>query len=62
MMKDMETDTAIRPLTAIKIDPDTCRRACLYLEDMKQQLRRNANVRLACEMMALRLITASAAA
>lgn len=43
------------------IDPDTCRRACLYLEDMKQQLRRNANVRLACEMMALRLITASAA-
>lgn len=44
------------------IDPETCRRACLYLEDMKQQLRRNANVRLACEMMALRLITASAAA
>ena len=47
---------------APSIDPDTCRRACLYLEDMKQQLRRNANVRLACEMMALRLITASAAA
>lgn len=43
------------------INPDNCRRACLYLEDMKQQLRRNANVRLACEMMALRLITASAA-
>jgi len=44
------------------VAPDTCRKACLYLEDMKQQLRRNANVRLACEMLALRLITASAAA
>lgn len=42
------------------VNPETCRKACLYLEDMKQQLRRNANVRLACEMMALRLITASA--
>ena len=44
------------------VNAETCRKACLYLDDMKQQLRRNANVRLACEMMALRLITASAAA
>ena len=41
---------------------EKCRRACLYLEDMKRQLRQNVNLRLAAEIVALRLITASAKA
>jgi len=37
---------------------EKCRRVCVYLEDMKAQLRQNANLRLATEIMALRLISA----
>jgi len=37
---------------------ERCRRVCAYLEDMKAQLRQNANLRLATEIMALRLISA----
>jgi DNA polymerase III subunit delta' len=37
---------------------EKCRRVCLYLEDMKAQLRQNANLRLAAEIMALRLLSA----
>jgi DNA polymerase-3 subunit delta' len=38
---------------------EKCRRVCAYLEDMKVQLRQNANLRLATEIMALRLISAA---
>ncbi|MCE5239597.1 DNA polymerase III subunit [bacterium] len=38
---------------------EKCRRVCAYLEDMKAQLRQNANLRLATEIMALRLISAT---
>lgn len=38
---------------------NTCRRVCLYLEDMKPQLRQNVNLRLAAEIMALRLISSN---
>jgi DNA polymerase-3 subunit delta' len=41
---------------------DKCCMACAYLEDMKRQLRQNVNLRLAAEIMALRLITATRAA
>lgn len=41
---------------------DKCCVACAYLEDMKRQLRQNVNLRLAAEIMALRLITATRAA
>lgn len=38
---------------------EKCRRVCAYLEDMKSQLRGNANLRLASEIMALRLLSAA---
>ncbi len=38
---------------------EKCRRVCAYLEDMKAQLRQNANLRPATEIMALRLISAT---
>jgi len=38
---------------------EMCRRVCIYLEDMKRQLRQNANLRLAAEVSALRMITAA---
>ena len=38
---------------------EMCRRVCAYLEDTKQQLRQNVNLRLTAEVVALRLITAS---
>jgi len=38
---------------------EACRRVCTYLEDMKMHLRQNANLRLAAEIMALRMISAS---
>ena len=37
---------------------EKCRRVCAYLEDMKAHLRQNANLRLATEVVALRLISA----
>ncbi|MEN6404423.1 MAG: hypothetical protein ABFD94_20945, partial [Armatimonadia bacterium] len=36
-----------------------CQRVCGYLEEMKRQLRQNANLRLAAEMAALRMLSAA---
>lgn len=39
-------------------DPEACRKVCLHLQNLKRQLRQNANARLASEVLALRLLTA----
>lgn len=38
--------------------PEACRRVCLHIEELKKQLRQNLNLRLAAEVLALRLLTA----
>lgn len=38
--------------------PAACRKVVLHIEELKRQLRQNANVRLAAEVLALRMLTA----
>jgi DNA polymerase III subunit delta' len=38
--------------------PEACRKVVVFIEDLKRQLRQNANVRLSAEVLALRMLTA----
>lgn len=48
--------------TAGRYTLQSCQRVCMYLEEMKRQLRQNANLRLAAEMAALRMLSAAPSA
>lgn len=39
--------------------PESCQRVCDHLEELRAQLRQNANLRLATEVLAMRLLSAS---
>jgi DNA polymerase-3 subunit delta' len=44
---------------APRYQPASCQRVCSHLEQLRAQLRQNANLRLAAEVLALRLLSAS---
>lgn len=44
---------------APRYQPGSCQRVCSHLEQLRAQLRQNANLRLAAEVLALRLLSAS---